>query len=369
MSAREGDKASFAALFERHRAMLAALCRRALGAPGLVEDAVQEAALRAMLGIAHLRQPEQFGAWLGGIGLNVCRQWIRQHPRDIWSWEDLAGGRVAAEPATDGEDPADLAEESEVAERVRRAVSELPPGQRAAVVLFYLSGLTLAETAAQLGVRTGAVKTRLHKARGGLKQRLLDLWEEREESMAENTTSEPVEVRVAEVRRIRIGEGEGQRVQSHVVLQEAGGTRSLTIWLGESEATAIALRLEGIEFSRPGPYRLMDTLLRSIGGEVREAVVERLADDVFYAMIRVEGAGGTGKVDARPSDAINLALITGAPIRVAEEILRVTGVEGVPGAQVVVERGPEIAAKVVEDWQKQMPRHLGGYEKSEGEET
>ncbi len=359
LAARDGDKVSFAALFERHRPMLTALCRRALGESSLVEDAVQEAALRALLGIGQLRRPEQFGPWLGGIGLNVCRLWIRQRSRDAWSWEALVGGRAFEERPNAREDPADQAEEAEVVARVRRAVDGLPPGQRAAVVLFYLAGLTVAETAAQLGIAPGAVKTRLHKARGGLKPGLEDLWEE---SMRKKTARQPVEVRVVDVQRVRVGEGDRQRVLSHVVLREAAGARTLRIWMGENEATAIALRLESVEFSRPGPYHLMDSLLRSVGGEVREAVIERLADDVYYSTILVEGPGGSGKVDARPSDAINLALIAAVPIRVAEEVFRAAGVQGESTSRDVVERGPEIAARVVEGWKAEMPSHLGTYQ-------
>src|SRR6266508_5075560 len=83
--AREGDKEALAALLARHRGMLVALCRRALGDDGLAEDAAQEAALQAMLGLDRLARPERFGAWLGGIGLNVCRRWQRERAREGWS--------------------------------------------------------------------------------------------------------------------------------------------------------------------------------------------------------------------------------------------------------------------------------------------
>src|SRR5207249_4254196 len=123
--------------------------------------------LAAMLHLDRLRQPERFGPWLAGIGLNVCRVWLRERTRWIASSEVPEGALASAEG-----DPVDLAVAADVAARVQSAVGALPPGQRAAVALHYLGGLTQAEAAGALGVELGAVKTRLHKARGTLRRSL-----------------------------------------------------------------------------------------------------------------------------------------------------------------------------------------------------
>ncbi len=97
-AARAGNKAAFAELVRRHGGLLSALCRRALGDADLAENASQEAILRAMLGLDRLRRPERFGPWLAGIGLNVCRRWLRQRsprcPRASgrrWPWSTSPG--------------------------------------------------------------------------------------------------------------------------------------------------------------------------------------------------------------------------------------------------------------------------------------
>jgi RNA polymerase sigma factor (sigma-70 family) len=156
-SARGGARAAFGELIARHQRVLLSLCTRSLGDPSAAEDAAHEAALQALLGLDCLRRPEQFGTWLVGIGLNVCRRMLRSRAGDAWSWDSLLGGQAVREPlASLVVDPAWVAEEHELALRVRQAVQALPAGQRAAVLLFYLAGLSQAEAAAALGVPMNA---------------------------------------------------------------------------------------------------------------------------------------------------------------------------------------------------------------------
>jgi RNA polymerase sigma factor (sigma-70 family) len=348
-AARGGSKDAFAALVIRHRPLLLALCVRTLADRDLAEDAAQEATLQAMLGLDRLRSPARFGSWLAGIGLNVCHRWLRQRRNEAWSWEAVLGGSLLPEPVDEGRGPEEEVTVADLRGRVQEAIASLPPGQRAAVSLFYLAGLTQAETAAALGVEVGAVKTRLHKARAALRQRL---WEPEGERRMSDGASVMVEMRVVDVRRRAAADD--RPVTHHVVLEEERGTRRLPIWMGDFEATAIALHLESVPHPRPLTYTFMAGLLTALGGRLREVRIERLVDEVFYAVAVVESPAGTRSLDARPSDALNLALLAGAPIRVAEEVLvAVMGEEALRSSdqvEVATEGRTAIVAEVTALW-------------------
>jgi RNA polymerase sigma factor (sigma-70 family) len=311
--AQRGDREAFGLLFERHRPMLMALCRRALEGHGGVDEVAQDTAVAALLGISSLRDPQRFGSWLVGIGLNLCRRRLRGGYRG--SGSALLGG-IWLDQWTEAEpDPAIVAEERELQIRIARAIAELPRGQRDAVVAFYLGGLTYAETASSLGIRVGAVKTRLHKARDRLRAKLVS---EGKEWLMSHRTNESVEMRLADVVQLPSEDNAPQWV---LVLDEAEGERRLPIWVGEAEATWAAMAIEGTELPRPGPYMMVKSMLDAIEIGIREVRIERLVEATFYATVELEGTAGATSIDARPSDALNMAALTGSTIRVMTDVL------------------------------------------------
>ncbi len=106
-----------------------------------------------------------------------------------------------------------------------------------------------------------------------------------------------------------------------IVLRDAEGQRVLPIWVGIFEANAIALRVENISTPRPMTHDLLRNVIEDLNGVVRKIVVSDLKENTFYALIYVEVAGQTLAIDARPSDAIALALRADAPIFVEEVVL------------------------------------------------
>jgi len=320
--ARVGDQAAFSALITRHRPLAIRLCRRLLRDEGRAEDASQEAVLLAWLTLGQLRKAESFGPWLVGIALHICHGWLRYRAREAWSLEALLGGRVLREPVDWTTNPQLGIELAELGSRVREAVDGLPPGQRRAVALFYLTGLSQAEFAAVLGIQVGAVKSRLHKARGHLRNALWELWSA-EHMTTETAADEFVEVRVEDVRAVPLPEPPGER--RVVLLTDVGGERVVPIWVGNFEGDAIAILLVGAEARRPLTFPFAAHVLEAAGGKLTEVRINRLTDETFYAQALVTGSTGAQIVDARPSDAIALALETGAPIRMAASIMNEAG--------------------------------------------
>ena len=106
-----------------------------------------------------------------------------------------------------------------------------------------------------------------------------------------------------------------------VILKDKGGEHVLPIWVGVFEANAIALQIENIATPRPMTHDLLRNILSEIEANVLRIVVSDLRDDTFYAMIYLDRAGGTIAIDARPSDAIALALRTKAPIYVEDSVV------------------------------------------------
>ena len=106
-----------------------------------------------------------------------------------------------------------------------------------------------------------------------------------------------------------------------VVLKEQEGDRAFPIWIGLMEASAIATELEGIEVSRPLTHDLLRTMIESLGGRVERVEVTALRGNTFFAVVRVRSNDDTFEVDARPSDAIALALRVNAPIFAYPEVI------------------------------------------------
>jgi uncharacterized protein len=106
-----------------------------------------------------------------------------------------------------------------------------------------------------------------------------------------------------------------------VILQEEEGERTLPIWIGASEANAIALELQGVRPERPLTHDLMKLLVAGLGGELRRVVIASLRENTYLAQLLIYRGGEVFEVDARPSDSIALALRMNSPIFLNEELL------------------------------------------------
>ena len=115
--------------------------------------------------------------------------------------------------------------------------------------------------------------------------------------------------------------------QRVVILRVKDSDRYLPIWIGPSEADAIALKLQDVSVPRPLTHDLLRSVIASLGATINHVVVSDLTDDTFFAKIVLAHNGTTMEVDSRPSDAIALAVRSQAPIYVDDSVLERAGVQ------------------------------------------
>ncbi|HIW64532.1 MAG TPA: bifunctional nuclease family protein [Candidatus Stackebrandtia excrementipullorum] len=131
--------------------------------------------------------------------------------------------------------------------------------------------------------------------------------------------------------------------QPIVLLKEVEGDRFLPIWIGAVEATAIAYEQQGITPARPLTHDLLRDVLQALGASLEAVEINDMHDTVYYAELVFEG---DVRVSSRPSDAIALALRTGAPVRCTEELLSESGITMSEAADDEVEKFREFLDNV-----------------------
>jgi hypothetical protein len=113
-----------------------------------------------------------------------------------------------------------------------------------------------------------------------------------------------------------------------LLLKDRNSTKAMPIWIGEQEAMSIAIELQGHTFPRPLSHDLMRELLSTLGGNLERAVITSVKESTYYASLVVrDAAGATRDIDARPSDAVALALRTQAPIYIEEAVFEKSAIE------------------------------------------
>lgn len=115
--------------------------------------------------------------------------------------------------------------------------------------------------------------------------------------------------------------------QHVVLLKEIDRERYLPIWIGPWEANAIATRLQGVTPERPMTHDLFIATLGELGVKLKRIIISSLAEETFHATIELERDGKTYAIDARPSDALALAVRTGIKIFASTSVLDRAGVE------------------------------------------
>jgi RNA polymerase sigma factor (sigma-70 family) len=351
--ARSGDKDAFGQLIERYQQLVRRIALGMVAHEEIARELAQEAILQAYLSLDHLQDNTRFKSWLYGIVLNVCRGYIRDQKADVFSLEAMVGGMYRNVEFLPSEviDPEEIAEQHELHRIVLNAVEQLSPKDRGATLLFYYEQLSLREIAAILGVSVSAVKGRLFRAREQLREHLLPLYTDmRDEAERKQKRETMIKVTVVAVTE-RAGGAKGDVV---TLLDEAG-QRIINIWITERDAVVIALGLTGTDPIRPMSMHLMVNLLKATGMELEEVRIEALKDDIFYAVTKIRSGDVSHELDARPSDAIALAVLMDKPIYVSEEVLERCAVALPEGKALQLDKAREAMLKKVEVFSRWTP--------------
>ena len=157
-----GDRAAFDAIVLRHRLAIYRIARRLLRSHEEADEAAQETFVRAWRAIGRFRGESRLETWLTRIAINVSRSMGAARPETVPLETDAAEAPAAHAGLTARED----------ADRVRRAVADLPPRQREVVALKVFSEMTYEEVASAMGLSVGAVKAHLHQAVANLRRRM-----------------------------------------------------------------------------------------------------------------------------------------------------------------------------------------------------
>lgn len=159
-----GEIDAFAVIVRRWQGPIVDLAYRFCRERGLAEEIAQDALLKAYQSLGRWRGEARFSTWLFAITVNVARSRLRRWRPDWVSLDHIA-------ELADPQRPDHIYEAVSEAERVRRAVIELPTRYREAIVLFYFHEMDIVATAATLGVPEGTIKARLHRGRAMLRRR------------------------------------------------------------------------------------------------------------------------------------------------------------------------------------------------------
>ncbi len=169
---KQGDEAAFVALYQRHRDAVYRFALLYSGSAAVAADVTQDTFIH-FIGHPNQYDPTRgaVGAWLCGVARNMARKESR-HREDATDPADLQDDALLDETHIDRDTPLDRILRNEAAEEVRRALAGIAPHYRDVLILCELSELTYAEAAQVCGIDIGTVRSRLHRARAQLAQRL-----------------------------------------------------------------------------------------------------------------------------------------------------------------------------------------------------
>lgn len=174
----KGDKSSFAEIVEIYKDRVYQICYRMLGNPQEAEEMAQEAFIRAYINISSYKLDRKFSTWLFRIATNLCIDRIRKKKPDFYLDAEVSGTdglTLYSQVAANVQLPEEEIEHMELQETIQKEILKLPEKYRSVIVLKYIEELSLKEISEILDLPIGTVKTRIHRGREALRERLRHL--------------------------------------------------------------------------------------------------------------------------------------------------------------------------------------------------
>ena len=312
IQAQGGDRAAFGSLAERYQGMAMSVARRIVGSEDDARDLVQEALLQAYLSLGRLRQEGSFASWLHGIVRNVCLNHVRER-RPLFFVDPTADttDEVFRDPDRDLHE---VMEARELEANLRRAIDVLASPQRSVTEMFYWQGLSLQEIADRLGLSVTAVKSRLFKSRGRLREQMAASYPELKH-LRQRRRKKMVRVSIADIVPAPM---EGYYFA--MLLDEA--THRVLPVLVLTRRTGMQYNLKkNPQVGMESPDLLAD-VLESTGIELQEVRIAELSDGLLCATLAMQNGDIASEVEARPDEALALAAGRECPIYVDADVLK-----------------------------------------------
>jgi RNA polymerase sigma-70 factor (ECF subfamily) len=167
-----GRSAAYGELIRRWSARVLAVCHSKVRSADAAEDLAQEALLRGFRSLSTLAEPEKFGAWVRGIAVRVCLDWLKSKQTSQVPFTTLGEDCDPAELLASRDEARETDDREETLARLMAEVEALPEQYREVLMLYYYDDVTYQELAAMLGVSAATINARLTKARSMLRERM-----------------------------------------------------------------------------------------------------------------------------------------------------------------------------------------------------
>jgi len=170
--ARAGRTEAYAELVRRWAGRITALCHARVGRGGAADDLAQETLLRGFRSLHTLADPDRFGAWLCGIALRACRDWLKSRQNAQIPFSVLDADHSPEDYLADQRSPQNAVDHEDELRRLMTEVEALPEECRQAILLYYYQDVTYRDLAQLLGVSSATINARLTRGRNLLRRRL-----------------------------------------------------------------------------------------------------------------------------------------------------------------------------------------------------